>query len=61
MGLSRQSLEGAGRFLAPYYSASLLLIASYALTRNWWRQHADLKYAHSTPEEMQQKVRIGGS
>ncbi|KAL4431224.1 hypothetical protein ABPG75_006480 [Micractinium tetrahymenae] len=57
MELSRQALAGARRFLAPYYTASALLIASYAITREWWLQHGDLKYAHSTPAEMQQKER----
>lgn len=54
---NRQALAGARRFLAPYYSASALLIASYLLTRQWWLQHGDLKYAHATPRELLQKER----
>lgn len=59
-GPTRHSrLAGARRFLAPYYSASALLIASYFLTRQWWLQHADLRYAHMVPAALLQKVRSG--
>jgi len=61
MALTRQAIAGWRRFLAPYYSASALLIASYALTRQWWLEHGDAKYAHMPPQALAEKVGRAGA
>ncbi|PSC76316.1 Thioredoxin-related transmembrane 2 [Micractinium conductrix] len=45
------------RFLAPYYSASAVLLASYLLARQWWLEHADDRFSRMPPEGLAGKER----